>query len=147
MTARGNEPICGIVGAGKGTVRQHIAVKVVADCIAVESDQSIVSIVCKTTVRSIGDIACGVVSEGFFRKNVVVQILRRSLGYSAEAIISITEFGILVKMLCIKMPPPNRRLVGEDISIKDSKFPREQPLPCQYRLYGRLSVFRRLVHR
>ena len=38
MTACKNQSVCRIVGAGKGTVRQHIAVKVITYGVAVEHD-------------------------------------------------------------------------------------------------------------
>ena len=41
MTARRNESVGRIVGAGKRTVREHIAVEVIAYGVAVERDQTV----------------------------------------------------------------------------------------------------------
>ena len=56
MTAGRNEFIRRIVGAGKGTVREQVAVKVVAYAVSVKHYQPVVCIVCKAAVRRIGNI-------------------------------------------------------------------------------------------
>ena len=112
MTAGRRESVCRIVSAGKRTVREHIAVKVVAYRVAIERNQTVVGIVCKAAIRRIGDVTCRVVGERLLRENNVAKILFGSLGYSSYAIISIAHFsGICKDLLNIKKQPhPKVRL-------------------------------------
>ncbi len=54
MTTCRNESVSGIVGAGKGIVREHITVKVVAYRISVERDQTVVGVILEAAVWSRG---------------------------------------------------------------------------------------------
>ena len=93
-----NKSVCRIVCKRFRTVRQHIAVKVVAYGVTVKFCQTVVGIVLEGATRCAGNITCGIVSVAFFRKNNITVVLGRSLGYSTKAIISIAEFGISVKV-------------------------------------------------
>ena len=98
MTARRNESVGRIVGAGKGTVREHIAVKIVAYSVAVKRDQTVIRIVCKTTVRCIGYVTRRIVAEGLGRYHRVIdELLDSSRSDPAEIIISITYLGRICK--------------------------------------------------
>ena len=110
MTAGRNEFIRRIVGAGQGTVREQVAVKVVAYAVSVKHYQPVACIVCKATVRRIGNIACRIIAEGFFRQDRIAQVLCSTFGYTAKAIISITHFGRICKCLDEKQPHPKVRL-------------------------------------
>lgn len=59
--------------------------------------QSVVCIVCKAAVRCIGNIACCIIAEGFFRQDRIAQVLYSTFGYTAKTIISITHFGQICK--------------------------------------------------
>lgn len=85
------------VGAGKGTVREHITVEVIAYVLSAENSQSVISIICKTALGRIGNITRRVVCEGFLGNDGIVKTLGLSLGHSAEIIISIAEFDVFVK--------------------------------------------------
>jgi len=100
MTARRNESVCGVIRAGKGTVRQHIAVEVIRYILTAKNYKSVVRIIRKAAIRCIGNIARGVVRIGFGgQDNIGDCVLLRPCGYSTEAIISITEFDVSVKTL------------------------------------------------
>ena len=86
------------VGAGKGTVREHIAVKVIAYGVAVERDQTVVGVILEAAIGCRGYVACCIVVEGFGRYNrVIAELLDSSRSDSAEIIISITHFGRICK--------------------------------------------------
>ena len=110
MTTGRNEFIRRIVGAGQGTVREQVAVKVVAYAVSVKHYQPVVCIVCKAAVGCIGNIACCIIAEGFFRQDRIAQVLYSTFGYTAKAIISITHFGRICKCLDEKQPHPKVRL-------------------------------------
>ena len=97
MGTRGNKPVCGIVGAGKGTVRQHIAVQVIAYRIAAPRNQTVVGIIQEAAVGGRGYVACCIVGKHLLCQNIVVRILDGSLDDTIQAIITITEFGDFVK--------------------------------------------------
>ena len=99
MTTSRNESICGVVGKALNTVVQHIAVHIVRYGIAVKYNQSVVCVVNKATLRRIGNITGSIVGKGLLGKNVAAQILGRSLGHTAEIIISTTYFGRICKCL------------------------------------------------
>lgn len=65
MTACGNEPVSRIIGAGEGTVREHISVKVIAYRVAVKYCKSVVGIIYKTVIGCIGYVTCSVVAVAF----------------------------------------------------------------------------------
>ena len=94
MTARRNESVRRIVGAGKGTVREHIAVEVIAYGVAVERDQLVIRIIRKGGIcRATCNITCGIVSKRFGRNDririeSVDAVLFRSSTISPAAIFS-----------------------------------------------------------
>jgi len=101
MTARRNESVCGIIRAGQGTVREHIAVEVIAYGVTVERDQTVVGVIdkCRIIVCT-RNIARRIVVEGLGRYNrIVAELLDSSRSDSAEIIISITQFGRIGKYL------------------------------------------------
>ena len=63
MTARRNKSVCRVIGAAKGTVREHIAVEVIAYRIAVEGYKPVISIICKTTAGRISYVTRCVVGK------------------------------------------------------------------------------------
>ena len=69
ITTRINDPVRRIVGAGKRTVREHIAVKVIAYGIAVERDQTVVGIIKEAAVGRRGYVTRCIVSECFGRND------------------------------------------------------------------------------
>ena len=94
MTARGNESVCRIVGAGKGTVREHITIEVIAYGVAVERDQTVVGVILEAAIGGYGYVACCIVVEGLGRYHrVIAELLDSSRSNPAETIISITQFG------------------------------------------------------
>ena len=98
MTARRNESVCRIVGAGKGTIREHIAVKVIAYSISVERDQTVVGVILEAAIGCRGYVACCIIVEGLGRYHrVIAELLDSSRSDSAEIIISITHFGRICK--------------------------------------------------
>ena len=72
VSACRDESVCRVVRAGKGTVREHIAVKVIAYVVAVELSQAVVRVILEAALGSIGDITCRVVGEGFRRNDCAV---------------------------------------------------------------------------
>ena len=107
MTAGRRESVCRIVGAGKGTVREHIAVKVIAYGVAIERDQTVVGVILEATVGCRGYIACCIVVEGLGRYNrVIAELLDSSRSDPAETIISITHFCRICKCLNRKTAAP-----------------------------------------
>ena len=111
MTACRNEPVRRVVGAGKRTVREHIAVKVIAYRIAVERDQTVVGVILEAAVGCRGYVACCIVVEGLGRYNrVIAELLDSSRSDPAEIIISITHLGRLCQYLNEKQPHPKVRL-------------------------------------
>ena len=89
---------CRIVGTGKRTVREHIAVKVIAYGIAVERDQTVVGVIPEATIGCRGYVACCIVVEGLGRYHrVIAELLDSSRSDPAETIISITHFGRICK--------------------------------------------------
>ena len=98
MTACGDQSVCGVIGAGKGTVRQHIAVKVVADSVAVKTCQTVVGVILEAAVRSTCNITRRVIAEGLGGNDRIIgKIFDRSRRDSAQVIISITQFGRIFK--------------------------------------------------
>ena len=96
-----------IIGAGKGTVREHITVKVIAYGVAVERDQTVVGVILEATARRRGYISRQVIAKAFFRQHSIIQILDGPLGNSAKVIISITHLGRICKYFsCIKTAAP-----------------------------------------
>ena len=84
VTARRNESVCRVVGAGKRTVREHITVEVIAYGVAVEYGQTVVGIILEATLRSIGNVARCIVVECLGRNDgVIAELLDRSRSYSA----------------------------------------------------------------
>ncbi len=76
MTACRNESVSRVKCAGKGRVRQHIAVHIVRYGAAVEDDKSVVSVILEAAVRRRGDITRRIVSEGFARNyGIVTELL------------------------------------------------------------------------
>ena len=103
MTTRTQESVCGVIGAGKGTVREHIAVEVIAYRVATERGQTVIGIIRKAAIGRVGNVACRVVGEGFGRNySIITQLLDGSCRYSTEVIISITQFGRICKYLMKK---------------------------------------------
>lgn len=74
--------------------------------VAIEYNQSVIRVILETTVGRIGDVACrivGVILGGNHR--ITAQTPSDSLRNTIQIIISITEFGILVKFyFCLKHP-------------------------------------------
>ena len=100
MTARSNQPISGIISAGKGTIREHIAVKIIAYGVAIERDQTVVGVILEAAVGGRGYVTCCIVVEGLGRYHrVIAELLDSSRSDSAEIIISITHFGRICKYL------------------------------------------------
>ena len=97
MTAGRNESVGGVIGAGKGTVRGHIAIHIVRYGVPIEHHKSIIGVILEATIGRIGNVTGSVVGKGLLGKNVAAQILGRSLGHTVEAIISIAESGVFVK--------------------------------------------------
>ena len=86
--------------AEQGTVRQHIAVKVIGNIVTVEYNKSVVGVILETAVRCVGQVACGVVGVGFRGNHTVIRkVLHSSRCYAVQAIISITQFGRICKYL------------------------------------------------
>ena len=100
MTARRDESVCRIVGAGKGTVGKHIAFEVIAYGVAVERDQTVVGVILEAAVGCRGYVACCIVVEGLGRYHrVIAELFDSSRSDPAEIIISITHFGRICKYL------------------------------------------------
>lgn len=111
MTAGRNEFIRRIVGAGKGTVREHITVKIIAYGVAVERDQAVIRVILEAAVGGRGYVACCIVVKGLCRNDrVITELLDSPCSNSAEAIISITHLGRICKYLDEKQPHPKVRL-------------------------------------
>ena len=53
MTVCGNQSVCRVVGARQSTVRQHIAVKVIGNTVAIEHNQAVVGVILKRVLRRI----------------------------------------------------------------------------------------------
>ena len=86
------------LGAGKGTVREHIAVEVVAYSVAIEAYQAVVGVILEAAIGCRGYVTCCIVVEGLGRYNrVIAELLDSSRSDSAEIIISITHFGRICK--------------------------------------------------
>ena len=93
------------VGAGKGTVREHITVKVIAYGVAVERDQTVVGVILEVAVRCGGYVTRRVITERFGGNDrVIAELLDSSRSHSAETIISITHFGRICKYFHQKHP-------------------------------------------
>ena len=100
MTACRDKPVCRIIAAGQGAIRQHVAIRIIADRAAVEHNKSVVGVVLEAAVRRIGNVACRVVREALGRDDTIaVQTLDCSCRYATQAIISITDFGSIYKSL------------------------------------------------
>ena len=111
MTAGRNEFIRRIVGAGKGTIREHIAVEVIAYGVAVERDQTVVGVILEAAIRCRGYVTCCIVVEVLGRNNrVIAELLDSPCSNSAEAIIGITHLGRICMYLDEKQPHPKVRL-------------------------------------
>jgi len=79
MTACSNESVGRIVGAGKGTVREHITVKIIAYGVTVERDQAIVGVMLEAAVGRRGYVAHRVIVEGLGGDNrIITQALNSS---------------------------------------------------------------------
>jgi len=91
MTVRRDQSVSGIVAERAYTVIQHITVKVVTYRVAVEHNQSVVSIVTEAAVGRVGNVTRCIVAISLLRKNNIDQILDRSLSDSVKIIISITH--------------------------------------------------------
>ena len=108
VTSRSNQPICGIISAGKGTIREHIAVKIIAYGVAIERDQTVVGVILEATVGCRGYVTCCIVVEGLGRHNrVIAELLDSSRSDPAEIIISIAHFVELSSTFSRKTPPQN----------------------------------------
>ena len=111
MTARRNESVGRIVGAGKRTVREHIAIKVIAYGVAIERDQTVVGVILEAAIGCRGYVAGYIVVEGLGRYHrVIAELLDSSRSDSAEIIISITHFGRICKYQDKKQPHSKVRL-------------------------------------
>lgn len=107
MTAGRNEFIRRIVEAGQGTVREHIAVEVIAYGVAVERDQAVIRVILEAAVGGRGYVACCIVVKGLCRNDrVITELLDSPCSNSAETIISITHLGRICKCLDEKQPHP-----------------------------------------
>lgn len=71
-------------------------------------NQAVVGIVGKATVGCVGDIACGIVRVILLGQHHVGQILHRTLGYTVEVIISVTQLGRICKIRAKNPPPPKQ---------------------------------------
>ena len=74
MTAGRNESVGRIVGAGQGTVREHITVEVIAYGVAVEYGQTIIGVIQEAGIRRIGDVARSVILVNVRRARIVVKV-------------------------------------------------------------------------
>ena len=83
VVSRPDKSVGRIVGAGEGTVRQHIAVKVIAYRITVERDQTVVVVIREAASVRVREVARRVVSKAFGRDNNVTRVLNGLRGYSA----------------------------------------------------------------
>lgn len=72
MTAGRNEFVRRIVGAGQGTVREHIAVEVIAYGVAVERDQTVIRVILEAAVGGRGYVTCCIVVKGLCRNDRVI---------------------------------------------------------------------------
>lgn len=93
------KPVCKVIGKALGTVAQHIAVQIIAHCIAVELNQSVADIILEVAVRRVGNVARCVIGIAFLRQYSIIGILLRSLCDPAQVIISITQLRIIRKVL------------------------------------------------
>ena len=106
MPTRREQLVIVVIGTGQGTVREHIAIKVVACRITVEDNQSVVGVVTEATIGSIGQVARFIVGEGLGRNNrVIAEDLDRSRRDPTKVIISIAHFGRICNRPIKKQPP------------------------------------------
>ena len=111
VTSRRNESVGRVIGAGKGSVREHIAVEVIAHGVAVERDQTVVGVILEAAIGCRGYVTCCIVVEGLGRDHrVITELLDSPCCNSAEIIISITHFGRICMCLDEKQPHPKVRL-------------------------------------
>ena len=118
MTVCRNKPIGGIIGEGIHSVAEHIAVGIKGGILTVEDRKTVVRIVLKAAVGSIGEVACGIVGEGLLRENNVTEILDCALDDSTKVIISIAQLSGICKDFFLD--DPRQVVVGILISRNHS---------------------------
>ena len=110
-------PLRRIVGAEQGTVLEHITVHIVKNGISVIRGQAFIRVVRERgIVWIVRKVARRVIGERFGGNDGIIgHILNSSLGYSTELIISITKFGILVKVFSERLKTATPEGVAEKL--------------------------------